>query len=120
MKKETIIKEANDLFDQFIPMQNEIRKKSEEYIKSVLQEHPDGIIFDDYPVSNGITVNYDGGNHPEYASNCFSTVYGVYLDKDGDVILDTEDCDVYPLENLDWDEVYTVADYIDKEIFKKG
>lgn len=119
MKKETLFGKANAMYEQILPMQNEIRKKSEAYIKKVLQEHPDGIDFDDYPVPNGISVNYDGGNHPEYASNCFSVVYGVYSDENGDIVLNIEDCDEYPIENLNWDEVYTVAEYLNNEILKK-
>lgn len=116
MKKETLFKKTSELYEQILPIQNKIRKKSEEYIKRVLQEHPDGINFDDYPVANAISVNYDGGSHPEYASNCFSIVYGVYSNEKGNVVLNIEDCDEYPIENLNWDEAYTVAEYLSEYI----
>lgn len=120
MNKEVIIKEANDLYNQIVPIQNEIREKSESFIKSVLEENGGSLDFDDYDVENWVSVPYDGGNHPEYASDCFSTVNGVFFDRDGDIALNIEDCENYPIENINWDDVYNVAEYINNEILKNG
>ena len=118
MKKETYIKKAGELYDSIIPIQNEIRQKSEKFIKKVLEENGGSLDFDDYDVNNWVSVPYDGGNHPEYASDCFSTVNGVFFDKDGDIALNIEDCSNYPIENINWDDVYNVAEYINNEILK--
>lgn len=51
-----------------------------------------------------INVNYDGGNHPEYASNVFSEVERVYI-VDDRLLVETEDthieaCDLSAIETL--------------------
>ena len=120
MKAESIIKKADDLFSQIVPIQNEIEKQSREYLLKVLKENGGGINFDDYPVQEGICVPYDGGNHPEYASNCFSTVYGVYLDDNDEIYLDIEDCSEYYLDDINWNDIYLVASYIHEKILNKG
>ena len=111
MKKETIFKKADELYDSILPTQRKVREYSEKYIKKVLEENGGSIDLDND--DDCISVSYDGGNHPEYASNCFSMVYDVYLE-DGDIYLNTEDCDKYPIENLNWDEVYNIADYLNR------
>jgi hypothetical protein len=65
-----------------------------------------------------ISVTYDGGNHPEYASTAFSMVEGISLDENDNIILQIEDCSEYPIQNINWDEVYDVAAFIHDEIDK--
>jgi len=113
MKKENLFKKASEMYDSIIGTQKAIRENCEEYIKAVLKEKGGRIDFDDYDTDDVVSVLYDGGNHPEYASNCFSTVNAVFMHKDGYICLDTEDCDCYPLSDVDWDDVYDVAEYID-------
>ena len=92
---------------------NRLGEVCTEYIKRILKEKGDMDFSDiDYPIS----VSYDGGNHPEYASNVFSTVYGVKYDKEeDDVILEIEDCNKYPLDNVNISELYELCDYIKHE-----
>ena len=121
MKKETYLRKAGELYDSILPIQREIREKSEKYLQMVLAEHDGKIDFNDYNPQEWVSVPYDGGNHPEYASNCFSTVNGIYIPKDGGQIhLDIEDCSEYPLSDVNWDDVYNVADYIENQILNKG
>ena len=114
MKKETIFKKADELYDSILPTQRKVREYSEKYIKKALEENGGRI---DFECDDCISVSYDGGNHPEYASNCFSTVYSVFMGKDG-IYLSIEDCDKYPIENLNWDEVYNVADCIKRHYYE--
>lgn len=116
MKKETYFKKADELYDSIIPVQQDIRKKCETYIKMVLKEH-DGSL-DCTESENMISVTYDGGNHPEYASTAFSMVEGISLDEDDNIILQIEDCSEYPIQNINWDEVFDVAAFIHDEIDK--
>jgi hypothetical protein len=118
IKKRALITNASKMYDSIIGTQKTIRENCEEYIKIVLKENNGNIDFDDYDPDTFVSVPYDGGNHPEYASNCFSTVYGVFIHKDGDICLNTEDCDCYPLSDVDWDDVYNVAEHIDKLLNK--
>jgi hypothetical protein len=41
-----------------------------------------------------VCVSYNGGNHPEYASNVFSQVLLIKKDEKGNVVLDTEDAEI--------------------------
>lgn len=83
------------------------------YLERTLKEHDGRIDFAD---ENGTLddrpcVTYDGGRHPEYNTNAFSSVYAVFL-KDGDIMLETEDDFEYSISRIDWDEVYCVAEYV--------
>ena len=114
MKKETYFKKADELYDSIIPIHQEIRKKCETYIKRVLKEHDGELDFS--ATDELVSVSYDGGNHPEYASNAFSIVEGVHLDGRDNIILQTEDSSYYPIINIDWEEVFNVAAFIYNEI----
>ena len=118
MKIETYIRKAAELADSILPLQREIREKSLKYLQMTLEEHGGSINFDDYDTDEFVSVSYDGGNHPEYASNCFSTVNAVYL-KDGEIYLDTEDCSMYSIDDINWDEVLDVAHFIWEKILKE-
>lgn len=54
-------------------------------------------------------IIYDGGNHPEYASNVCSEVENVYLDKTGDLVVDTEDCAGYDIYRVEYSDLETIA-----------
>lgn len=110
MKAETYFKQADALYDGILSTSRKIRQKCETYIKKVLEERGGSIDLTDS--GDMVSVTYDGGNHPEYASNAFSLVEGVYLDKNGDIVLQIEDCSEYPIENINWIEVYDVAAFI--------
>ena len=116
MKKETYFKKADELYDSIIPVQQDIRKKRETYIKMVLKENNGSL--DCTESENMISVTYDGGNHPEYASSAFSMVEGISLDENDNIILQIEDCSEYPIENINWNEVFDVAAFIHDEIDK--
>ena len=49
-------------------------------------------------------VVYDGGNHPEYASNGCSDVIDVHLYKDGSVCVNIEDCEDYDIDRVAYTE----------------
>ena len=65
--------------------------------------------------NDGITepcfIAYDGGRHPEYNSNVFSEVNGVFI-KGGKFYVDIEDDSEYPLESLSLGELKSVCDAI--------
>ena len=60
---------------------------------------------------NAISVSYDGGNHPDYASNCFSSVNSVYL-KNGEIYLDIDDCDAYPISSISTSELFQITEIV--------
>ena len=60
-------------------------------------------------------VCYDGGRHPEYNSNVFSEVNGVYK-KGNKLYVSIEDDDMYPIERLNIFELHDIADAMCKEL----
>lgn len=104
------MEKAISLFFSILDTQEDIRKESERYIKNYLKKHGNSVDITEN--ENMISVTYDGGNHPEYASNAFSIVKGIFLDKNENICLNTEDCDEYHIDRINWDEVYDVAMFI--------
>lgn len=84
-----------------------------EYISKVLDEMPDNVIVinEDCPCC----CSYDGGNHPEYASNCYSTVTEVYK-KDDEIYLCIEDDTQYSISRINADEIVDIAFSVKKSI----
>ena len=97
-------------------LSDSLRAECVAYLKRELKKHSNCINWEEYDCPP--CVSYDGGNHPEYASNCFSSVYGVSLNKHGQIILHTEDCDEYPVENISVDELYGVCDFVEGWVSK--
>ena len=78
------------------------------YITGLLDAHNDNLEVgddDDY-----VTVAYDGGDHPEYASNAFSIVMRVYVDSNDDIVLETEDCAAYDIDDVDTKDIISLAE----------
>ena len=103
------MEKAKKLFNNIVNIHKEIRKESEKYIRTILDKNNGNIIFDDYDVLECVSIVYDGGNHPEYATNAFSVVNGVFLNDKGNICFSIEDCDEYNIENVNWDDVFDVA-----------
>lgn len=111
------MKKTIELFESIQPVREEVRKRCISYLKRVLKKRDgnsisffdnDGFAIDDQYA----TVSYDGGRHPEYDSNVFSNVEAVYLDKKGNVVLETEDTSDYSVDNITWDELYDLACFV--------
>ena len=67
-----------EIVQKWLDISTELRKESIAFIKEMVKKH--GYINclenDDF-----VSVSYNGGNHPEYASNCFSLPSGSVSDK---------------------------------------
>lgn len=63
-------------------------------------------------------VTYDGGNHPEYASNAFSTVYAVRRNEHfGNIGLEIDETDFYDIDRVvDVSELSYLAENIGEYI----
>ena len=57
---------------------------------------------------NFICVTYDGGHHPEWATNTFSEVKAVFV-KDNKLYLNTEDDDEYEIWRVPSNQVINIA-----------
>ena len=107
-------KKFQRLANDYISTGKLLRSASMAYIRKVLKENNNEITWDSDEVEDYVlTVTYDGGRHPEYASNAFSCVYGVKLNERGKILLDTDDCDCYDIESVPTAEVYDVANYLE-------
>lgn len=113
MNFEEISKSASKIYAGIVETNNQAK----EWLKEVLSKQPDKsvkvIISDDIDL---YSVPYDGGNHPEYNTNVFSTVRRVFLNDKDEIILDTEDCYDYPLADAQGAGgglvTYEVAEYV--------
>ena len=121
-KKSSQMERVSLLLDQIEPMRAEIKKRCLSYLKRVLK-NAENHSLDFYDEEKGenvggkyVCVTYDGGGHPEYASNAFSNVNSIHLDKNhagkDTIYLDTDDADDYEIENITWDELVSLADYV--------
>ena len=104
--------EASRKFYECMEIRRKVHEISLETIKAVLSE-TDGNNMD-LDDDNMMSVSYDGGNHPEYASNVFSMIYSVYL-KNGEIFLNIQDCDEYEIDRVDYDDVFAIAEVLVKQ-----
>lgn len=95
--------------DQYIDLGQKLRRESLDYLKKLCEENGT-INLDVLDVCVGVT--YDGGNHPEYASNACSDVINVHLNKKGNVMLSIEDCEEYDTDRISDGELAGVAQEI--------
>ncbi len=111
---EQIIQTFNNFYEVKVKLRNACLDKMKELLK---ERENKRIVFDrDIMEDNGIyplTLTYDGGNHPEYASNVFSELEGIHLDDRDDVVFEIEDCDEYD-ESRVWsiDEIYDATIFL--------
>ena len=102
-------------------LEAEAVKKAKDFLTNVLALNNGKIEFHTYDEDgyqeddNSFCVPYDGGNHPEYASNCFSDVESVYM-HNNDIYLEIEDCDAYPLTSLDNSNIIELSLFIYEEL----
>lgn len=90
-----------------------------DFVKEYGKENGDGSfslsLYDDevgeYLGEQNICCTYDGGNHPEYAANPYSTINAIKYE-DGNIFLDTEDVDKYDSSYIPTDEVISIAEYL--------
>ena len=104
-------------------MNHNLRLQCERFISDFVKEYgkDDGDsvftlnLYDDevgdYLGEQNICCTYDGGNHPEYASNPYSTINAIKYGNDT-IFLNTEDVDEYEIENIPTDEVISIAEYL--------
>ena len=85
-----------------------LRKECLAYLRNIVSKHNNSYEFDnDYMV----TISYDGGNHPEYASNVYSQVHRIYI-KDDKLLFDIDDECAYSEDRITTYELFNIASYI--------
>ena len=108
--------------DNYCVAGKELKKQCREYLTEVAkawqgEEFPLSEISRNYDVVEAdVCIVYDGGNHPEYASNACSLVYGFGLDKQGNLYVRTEDCVDYEFDRVDWSDMANLCEGVDKAL----
>lgn len=98
------MKKVKELIGKYNDVKCELRKEFEESLTRLVKEKggvidftdEDGDFYDDAQVA----ISYDGGNHTEYASDCFSNVYDIHLNKNGKLAVCLEEDDDYEIERI--------------------
>lgn len=71
-----------------------------------------GEAYEDYQMSHGsLCIGYDGGNHPEYASNMFSEVESIKIGSSNQILIETEDGTMLE-EFIPLDELIEIENYL--------
>lgn len=106
------MKKTIELREEVNDTLTKIRKESLRYIKKMLKKYNGSIDFSELEDVCLPSVCYDGGRHPEYDTNAFSSVFSVFLNADNEVCLEIDDCDEYEISRINWDEVFEIGKFI--------
>lgn len=101
-----------ETYQEFRVLRDRIRKECVEYLTDVVKaygEFPLADINRDGCDECYVSIVYDGGRHPEYASNAYSDVSKVFLNEKGIVCVDIEDCEKYEIDRWENEDVLNVA-----------
>ena len=105
--------ELHKTIEQYVKTATKLRGLCIKYLTATLKQNNGNIDWEDIELPEYVSVPYDGGNHPEYASNVFSTVYGVFFDKEKNICLKTEDCDRYYIDDVTTDGFVDLVNFLD-------
>ena len=106
---------------EWTKLSKEIRDLCIQYLIELLKKNNSKIYWEDIYLDESVTVSYDGGRHPEYASNVYSVVNGLFID-DNKIYLDIEDCSKYAINNITTEELCDLCYFLDsnkKELKKR-
>lgn len=108
-----------ELANDWLALQGKVRKECIKFLEKTLKANNNHLEWDDTELDCSVCVSYNGGNHPEYASNVYSTVTGINLNDRGEVTLDIEDCPEYYIDDVPTEELYDVCDFVDNVLLPK-
>lgn len=95
--------------DDFSNIATQLKQECVDYLTQVTKENG-SIKFDLEQEDEYVCVSYDGGRHPEYGSNVYSTVYSIsFNDDENRLSIETEDDDDYTVDRLSIDELYNLT-----------
>lgn len=95
------------------------RQSCIEYITRMVKEHDNVISFNTEYDDEVLAVIYDGGNHPEYASNLCSDLIDVHFDRNGRLCANIEDCDDYVFDRMNTDDIMLIAEVIHDSVIPR-
>ena len=105
-------------YQEFIRLETEMRTSCLDMLKEICNRREDKTIdlsnFKDFRMFVGDcypTIAYDGGRHPEYATNMFSGVDGFRLE-DNKILFDIEDTSNYDDYRVSTDDLINLCEMI--------
>lgn len=104
-------KKFQKIGEQVSDLMRPLRKECVKFLKKKLKDNGKIDLIEIEDDCGIVCVTYDGGRHPEYATNAFSTVLSVFK-KDNEIYFETADCDEYSIDRIDAMELYGVCDFI--------
>lgn len=102
-----------ELSEQWLKLQGQVRKECIKFLKRVLKANNNHLEWDDTELDCSVTLSFNGGNHPEYASNVYSTLQAIDMNDNGDITFEIEDCPDYDIDYVLTCELYDVCDFVD-------
>lgn len=98
-------------------LMSEVNKECMDYLRGILKQYNGRIefhIYDEHGIQEDDTsfcVSYDGGHHPEYASNVFSEVSAIW-EKNGHIYLEVEEENQYEINRIDIYSIYDLCEHL--------
>ena len=108
--------------DNYYNVCRDVKKECIGYLAGVVkhwgkENFPLSSISREFDVAEAdVSVVYDGGNHPEYASNACSLVYSIGIDEKGIVVLHTEDCPCYDQDRIETVDLTSLVEGVDAAV----
>ena len=102
-----------DIINKYNNVSLNLRIEGTKYIEDILKANGNKIKWDSNELGEFVAVSYDGGNHPEYASNVYSTVYSINFNEDTEeVYLEIEDTQEYSIDSITTEELCDLCSFI--------
>jgi uncharacterized phage-like protein YoqJ len=116
--KSTTFTKFGKAYSDYVESKNNINQICVDMLKEICNRTEDKAInlskMTNFLLDSGdgnIAFAYDGGNHPEYASNMYSAVEGFTLDNDT-IVFTLEDSDYYEESRVLTDDLICLCDAI--------
>lgn len=110
-----------EIINKYNTVSLDVRTEGTKYIEDILKANGNKIKWDNDELGEFVAVSYDGGNHPEYASNVYSTVYSINFNEDTkEVYLETEDTQEYYINSITTEELCDLCSFISCHIEDLG
>lgn len=113
MENKMDFKGISEAYSQLNTASKSLDAQCKKFLTDIVKKQGGLIDMDDF--SNAVSIVYDGGNHPEYASG-YSTVRNIHLNDDNRLYVEIDEDDNYSIDDLSANELYYIALVIYEEL----
>ena len=113
MENKMDFKGISEAYSKLVAATKNLDAQCKKYLADIVKKQGGLIEMDDF--SDAVSIVYNGGNHPEYASG-FSTVHNIHLNDDNCLYVEIDEDDNYSIDDLSASELYYIALVISEEI----